>query len=54
MEKIVTDTLLAKDQFKITKYDSNGNEIETYDETFTEILPKQIKLVSINEINTNN
>ena len=46
-DKIVTDTHLCRDQFKITVYKADGTIKEKFDETFTEILPKEIKVVSV-------
>ena len=41
------DTHLAKDQFKITVYKSDGNIKESFDETFKTIAPREIEVHAI-------
>lgn len=41
------DTHLAKDQFKITVYKSDGNIKESFDETFKTIVPREIEVRAI-------
>lgn len=41
------DTHLAKDQFKITVYKSDGNIKESFDETFKTIVPREIEVHAI-------
>lgn len=49
-DKSVMDQHLTRDQFKITIFDKDNIVKEIVDETFTEIIPKPIKIISTNGI----
>ena len=44
-DKSVFDGYLARDQFKITVYDKDGNQKVVYDETFKTIVDTGIKII---------